>query len=887
MTPERWHQIERLLQAALEREPAERAALLERECTRDPSLREEVESLLASASPAHSFLKGNALENATVLLDDADSGSLIGHQVGPYSIQKQLGFGGMGEVYLAQDVRLGRRVALKLLDRSLIGDRQLRSRFIREARTASALDHPNTCTIHEIGEADGLLFIAMQYIEGETLKQVIAGRPLKLDRLVSISLQVANALAAAHAHGIIHRDIKSSNIIIASRGQAKLLDFGIARLVEKHDAAEGELTRTGAVMGTPTYMSPEQARGERTDHRSDIFSFGVVMFEMATGRTPFKGKSQAETMNAVINQAHTPVVTLNRDVPTALSAVIERALAKQPGDRYQSITAMVADLRRVAAQTGILDQLLSSSEAMDGLIAPYVPQRQTFAGTMRRWIESPVRRVAATIVVGVILIALALVVYYLPRRQQQARSALTQPQIKSIAVLPFKPLVTANRDESLEMGMADTLITRLSNIREIDVRPISAVRKYAALDQDTVAAGREQKVDAVLDGSIQKSGERIRITVRLVSVGDGATLWTETFEDKFTDIFTVEDSISERVAGTLAVRLTGEERALVAQHYTNNTDAYQLYLKGRYFRNKSTGEAIEKSIDYLNQAIEKDPKYALAYAGLAASYKLLSNYNVTTPQEAYSKARSAATEALRLDDKLAEAHTAMASIKSQYDWDFAGAGREYKRAIELNPNYAPARDGYGEYLGLTGHPTEGIAELRRALELEPLSLSHNTTLGTLLYFAGRFDESIDQLRKTVELDPGYLRTHIELGYAYRQKRQYEEAMSEFKKALEIDRDDSYALSQLAHTYGIIGRRDEAYKAIAQLKALSRRKYVLPSDIAAIYAGLGEKDRAFEWLEKAYTDRDDGVPFLKVDPSWDSLRSDPRFADLLRRIGFPQ
>jgi DNA-binding winged helix-turn-helix (wHTH) protein/TolB-like protein/Tfp pilus assembly protein PilF len=485
---------------------------------------------------------------------------------------------------------------------------------------------------------------------------------------------------------------------------------------------------------------------------------------------------------------------------------------------------------------------------------------------------------------AIALIAILIAGYFWWSRRGTATAT---PQIKSIAVLPFKPLVAEGRDESLELGMADTLIARLSNIKEIDVRPISAVRGYVALDQDPVAAGRQQKVDAVLDGSIQKAGDRIRVRVRLARVENGAVLWTDTFDDKLTDIFTVEDSISERVAGILAVKLTGEERALVAQHATNNPEAYQLYLRGRYFRAKRTGEGIKTSIDCFNQAIAKDPNYARAYAGLAESYLLLSNYNVTTPQEAYSKARTAATEALQKDDHLAEAHAALADIKSDYDWDFAGAEQEYKRAIALDPNYAGARKSYGEYLAQMGRTDEALVETKRALELEPLSLLINRELGTFLYFAGRFDESIDQLRKTLELDARDARTHIELGYAFRQNRQNQEAIAEFKKALEINPEESYALSQLAHTYGLIGQKKEANAAIEQLQEMSQRQYVLPTDMAAAYAGVGDKDQAFAWLEKAYHDRDDGVPFLGVDPSWDPLRSDERFRDLLKRIGLPQ
>ena len=515
-----------------------------------------------------------------------------------------------------------------------------------------------------------------------------------------------------------------------------------------------------------------------------------------------------------------------------------------------------------------------------------LPRRQTFAGRLWRWTESPGRRafVALTVVLGG---GLALLVYYSLSKQAAPSPQVTPPnQIKSIAVLPFKPLVAESRDESLEMGMADTLIARLSKIRELNVRPISAVRKYAGLEQDELGAGREQKVEAVLDGQIQRSGDRIRVTVRLVRVANGATLWADTFDDKITDIFTVEDSISERVAATLALKLTGEERALVAKHSTNNADAYQLYLKGRYFWNKRRGEAIRRGIDYLNQAVEKDPNYALAHAGLAEAYVLLSNYGESTSQEAYSKARAAATEALRLDDKLSEAHTALAYVKAGYDWDFAGVEREYQRAIELNPNDATARNWHAEYLGLMGHSTESIAEMRRAQELEPLSLIINIELGEMLYLARQYDQAIEELRKAVDLDSSFVRAHIKLGFAYRQKEQYEEAISEFQKALGLD-GDTYALSQLGYTYAVVGRRNEAYKVVEQIKERSKRKYVLPVDIALIYVGLGEKSQAFEWLEKAYTERDENLLYLKVDPVWDSLRPDPRFSDLLRRVGLPQ
>jgi DNA-binding winged helix-turn-helix (wHTH) protein/TolB-like protein/tetratricopeptide (TPR) repeat protein len=492
------------------------------------------------------------------------------------------------------------------------------------------------------------------------------------------------------------------------------------------------------------------------------------------------------------------------------------------------------------------------------------------------------RLIFSAALVAVAAIALGLLIY---------RSRPSQPRplarITSIAVLPFKPLVAENRDESLELGMADTLIARLSNIREISVRPISAVRRYAGLEQDAVAAGREQRVDAVIDGQIQKSGEKIRVTVRLVRVADGVPMWTNQFDENMSDIFRVQDSISERVTGVLALKLTGEEKERLARNHTDNTEAYQLYLKGRYFWNKRTGDAIKTGIDYFSQAVEADPDYALAYAGLAEAYVLLANYSDSTPQEAYSKARAATTKALKLNDRLAETHTALAYIKAGYDWDFAGAEREYQRALELNPNYPTAQNWYAEFLGLMGRSTESITGMRRALELEPLSLMINVELGDMLLFARQYDQAIEQYRKTLDLDSSFVRAHVQLGQVYGQKGQYEEAISELKKAISLNSEDNYAIQLLGYMYAISRRTSEAYRALEELKERAKRTHVLPYDIAVIYVGLGEKDRAFEWLEKSFAERDEGLLYLRVDPVLDSLRSDPRFADLLRRVGFPQ
>jgi len=894
MTPERWQQIEHLLQGALTREPAERAALLERECAGDPGLREEVESLLASAQPAQDFLEANALEDAAELLKDADSdGSILGRQIGPYSTQKKLGSGGTGEVYLAHDNRLGRRVALKLLDPGLIDDSVSRTRFLREARLASSLDHPNICTIHEVGEAEGRPFIAMQYVEGETLRQVIGGRPLALDSLLSISLQVADALAAAHAQGIMHRDIKPGNIIVTPQGQAKVLDFGLAKLLEREEAeAETHLTMTGAVMGTPASMSPEQARGEQADHRSDIFSFGGVIYEMATGHIPFKGKSRADVISALLKDRHTPAAELNEEIPARLSAVIDRALAKEPADRYQSMGEMISDLRQVVAEAGGLDQLFSSSGVPRGVV-PLVPLRRLSLLTVFGH-RIPKRLAMALLgIMAVALVGLALVIYRswtqqpLPAAQSKAEQPGPGTPFQSIAVLPFKPLVAGSRDEALEMGMADTLINKLSGMKQIIVRPISAVRKYANLEQDAVAAGREQRVDVVVDGSIQKSANKVRVTVRLMKVADGRQLWTETFDEKFTDIFAVQDRVSERVVGLLAVKLTGQEQSLLAKRYTDDAEAYDFYLKGRYHLNRLTDDGFMKGRDYFQQAIDKDPNYALAYAGLADAYNRLSGFNALPPREGFPKARAAAMKALELADRLAEAHTVLGAVNLFYDWDWSGAEREFKRAVEINQSYSDAHQMYSYYLSAMGRFDEALYEMRRAQELDPLSLVKIAGIGEILYYRRQYDQALEQYQKALEMDPNSGFTHWLIGNVYVRKGRYVEAIAEYQKSIPLSGNSPDEPASLGYAYGLSGKRREAHQVIDELKKRSERSYIPPTLIAIIYTGLGEKDQAFAWLDKAYNERDGILVLLKVEPMFDSLRSDPRFADLLRRVGLPQ
>jgi serine/threonine-protein kinase len=755
--------------------------------------------------------------------------TISGQKLSHYRLVDKIGEGGMGVVWKAFDTRLDRDVAVKLLPEQVEEDLDWLARLAREARAVASLNHPNIVTIHSLEEDEGRRFLVMELVSGRTLREIIRELEggLSLDRLFDLSIQMVDAVRAAHERGVIHRDLKPGNIMVDGDGRLKVLDFGMAKpprtpLGKEIDSRAQTLSATGRLEGTLAYMSPEQVRAESTDQRSDLFSLGVVLYEMATGRRPFAGDTPAELIAAVLRDEAPPVTEERSDLPRQLERIVCHALEKEPERRFQTALDMRNELERLQEEL---------SQTLPG-------ERKTVASTVR-----------------------------------------------SVAVLPLDDLWGDPEQAYFADGMTDALISNLARISALKVISRTSVMRYKEVKKSLPETARELGVDAIIEGSVLRAGKRVRITVQLIDAARDRLLWGESYEHDLGDVLALQSRVARAIADRIEIELTPQEHARLEQTGPVDPKVHELCLKGRHFWYKRTTATVRKGLECFEEAVRLDPDCAAAHAGIADSYIVDGGrYLGVSPEVAYAQAREAANRAVALDEGLAEAHTSLAAVMTDYDWDWEGADREYRRAIELNPNYVTAHSWYAEQLSRMGRDDEAVAEARRARELDPLSLASSMIVAWILYFARRYDAAIEQGRRTLELDPNFATAHRILGWAYEETGRYDDAIAAHDRASELTDASPNFAGQLGRAYALAGRPDEARKVLRGLMESSKEVYVSSLDIAIIHAALEETRQALNWLERAYDERADHLPYLKVNPRLDALRSDPRFERLMERMG---
>lgn len=873
MTPERWRQIEELCQAALDRPADERPGFLA--SCEDEDLRREVESLLSHSDQAEKFIEGPAVEAVARLVAGDLDVDMAGKTIGHYTVRSLLGRGGMGEVFLAEDTKLGRTVVLKFLPKALQIDVNARRRFLREARMASSIDHPNICTIYEINEDSGVDYIAMQYVEGTSLKAHVDDGSIDIEKAIDITSQLAAGLAAAHELGIVHRDLKPANIIINSKGQAKILDFGIAkpfdRLSREGDDGESSLTLAGFVIGTPAYMSPEQALGRPVDPRSDLFSLAVILYEMVAGNNPFSrsDRSAVEVMHAVAHEETRPCDEINAAIPPRLVQIIDRGLTKQPEERYQSAQEMLDDLNAIDLKT--LTRAVRRPITHDAL------RLATGKNTRVLGILGNPRRLILAF--GVLTLSAFGLWYTL--KPNFGASGTDRNQITSLAVLPLKNLTGDPSNDYLSDGVTESLIASLSKVESLAVVARDSSFTFNGDDIDYGNAGKALDVQILLTGTIQKEGEILDVAARLINVADGRVFWTTEIRKSEQQIFSLQDEIARKVALKLRPQKALSESEL-GRHPTDNIEAYNLYLKGRFFWHLQTEEGLNKSIEYFTQAAAIDPNFAMAYSGLADAYSSLGNY-FRAPNDVMPKSGFYARKALELDPKSADAHYSLAGFKFWYDRDWPGAKLEIDTTLELAPNHALAHDLLGNYFMIFGRRDEALAEVKKAVELDPLAHYSNCDLAMQFYNSGQYDQAISYSRKNLEMVNYCPYEHLWIGESLSQEKRYPESVAELNQIRTRAKDWPPALSEKGYAYALSGDRRKAQAILKELEKVSAEKFVDPLGIAFINIGLGNKDEAIIWLNKAFDAHSFYLVFLKIDPKFDSLREHPGFAKLVDRL----